>query len=388
MKLAWIAAILCLTGVEAIGQSRIDVDNRGIKVDPGEGVPSEYERTIEQRNQDALDEAEKTGGSHFDSTVGELQPVMPKQENVAEEAGQREKAGAVPAKVEPEIPKGRGPGRQREPSYERLDEARGSELPDLIGELLKVWNRPPTVVRLRASRGGGEQAAEGAGAGQGSSPARTDTGPALPLPAAGGAVYGRVLYAVDSDFPGPVLVELLEPPLSGAVANGSFERVRDRLVVRIDSVSWRGRRTAVHAWAVGLDCACFGLAGEVDRHWWQRLVLPAAVKFAEGFLLARGTPSRRVTVSGETVVEETSGPTDRDAVYRGAAEAVRSAGDILFQDAPTAPTVRIPRNAELAVVFAGPPGEGTPASSGVAPQARRPAAGGVIRARGDGASGG
>ncbi len=388
MKLAWIAAIVCLTAVEAVAQSRIDVDNRGIKVDPDEDVSSEYGGTIEKRNLDSLEDARKTGGSHLDSTVGELQPVIPNQEKVAEEPGQREKAGAVPAKVAPETPKGTGRGRQREPSYERLDEARGSELPELIGELLKVWNRPPTVVRLRASSGGREQAADRGDAGQGSSSARTDPRPALPLPAAGDAVYGRVLYAVDSDFPGPVLVELLEPPLSGAVANGSFERVRDRLVVRIDSVSWRGRRTAVHAWAVGLDCACFGLEGDVDRHWWQRLVLPAAVKFAEGFLLARGTPSRTVTVSGETVVEETSGPTDRDAVYRGAAEAVRSAGDILFQDAPTAPTVRIPRNAELAVVFAGPPGEGTPASSGVAPQARRPAAGGVVRARGDGASGG
>ena len=388
MRLTCIAVILCLTGVEAVGQSRIDVDNRGIKVDPGEGVPSEYERTIEQRNRDALEAAEKTGGSHFDSTVGELQPVIPKQEKVAEDPGKRKRAGPVPAKVEPVIATGRGAGRQRAPPYERLDEARGTELTEVIGELLKVWNRPPTVVRLRAARGGREETAEGAGRGEGFSAVRTDTGPGLPLPAAGGAVYGRVLYAVDSDFPGPVLVELLEPPLSGAVANGSFERVRDRLVVRIDSVSWRGRRTAVHAWAVGLDCACFGLEGDVDRHWWQRLVLPAAVKFAEGFLLARGTASRTVTVSGETVVDETSGPTDRDAVYRGAAEAVRSAGDILFQDAPTAPTVRIPRNAELAVVFAGPPGEGTSASGGAVPQARRPAAGGVVRSRGDGASGG
>ena len=61
-------------------------------------------------------------------------------------------------------------------------------------------------------------------------------------------------------------------------------------------------------------------------------------------------------MSGETVVEETAGPAGREAIYRGLGEAARSAGDILLQDAPAGPTVRIPRNAELAVVFERPPG--------------------------------
>ena len=59
MRLTWIAAIVCLTAVEAVAQSRIDVDNRGIKVDPDEDVSSEYGRTIEKRNLDSLEDARK-----------------------------------------------------------------------------------------------------------------------------------------------------------------------------------------------------------------------------------------------------------------------------------------------------------------------------------------
>ena len=48
----------------------------------------------------------------------------------------------------------------------------------------------------------------------------------LPPIAAGDGLYARTLYAVDSDYPGPVVLELLQPPLAGAVAHGGFERGR------------------------------------------------------------------------------------------------------------------------------------------------------------------
>ena len=153
-----------------------------------------------------------------------------------------------------------------------------------------------------------------------------------------------------------MLLELLEPPLAGAVATGGFTLVGERLVLRLSRLEYRGRSVPVDAWAVGLDCACYGVGGEVDSHWFSRVLLPSAVRFAEGFLGVLSRPRETVIVGDEVRYERREAAT-RDAVHAGLAEAARTAGDVLLENAPDGPTVRIPRDTELVVVFASPPGE-------------------------------
>ena len=162
---------------------------------------------------------------------------------------------------------------------------------------------------------------------------------------------------MDSDYPGPVVLELLQPPLTGAVATGGFERVRQRLVLRLTGLTWRGATLPVDAWAVDPDCACYGIEGEVDRHFLARVVLPAAARFAEGFLNAAAMPARTLTMQDGTVLHERDESGTEEALYAGAAAATRTLGDILMADAPRETTVRIPRGAPLVVMFAAPPGE-------------------------------
>ncbi|MDE0406320.1 MAG: DotG/IcmE/VirB10 family protein, partial [Alphaproteobacteria bacterium] len=176
----------------------------------------------------------------------------------------------------------------------------------------------------------------------------------LPRIAAGQGLYARTMYAVDSDYPGPVLLEILEPPLAGAVVSGAFTLVGERLVLRLSRLEYRGRSHGVDAWAAGLDCACYGVGGEVDSHWFERVLLPSAVRFAEGFLTALSRPTETVTV-GDGVRYERREAATRDAVHAGLATAARTAGDVLLENAPDGPTVRIARDTEMVVVFAGPP---------------------------------
>ena len=393
------AAVLAALAA-APAPAQIEVDNRDVKVDPEAPGTSQYDETIEERNRQQLKRAREIGGSHIDTTYGPGRtvpeegaptslPPLPSEETDAPPPGP---PGGQPAAARtstsgptsrPASDAAAEPAR-RPPaaSYEALDEVSGGGLRDLIGELLKVLDKPPRTVRLRAASPPAPPPRETAPA----APETVDAGrTAFPALKAGGALYARVLYAVDSDFPGPVLLEVLEPPLAGAIATGTFDRVRDRLVVRVSRVSWRGVDAPAEGWAVGLDCACFGIEGEVDRHWFERLILPAAFRFAQGFLAAKAATARRVEVSGETVIEEQAGPTDRQAVYAGLGEAARSAGEILLQDAPTGPTVRIPRDAELAVVFARPPGAGVERGRAPAPASRGPVppnpSAGIVRAR-------
>ena len=181
----------------------------------------------------------------------------------------------------------------------------------------------------------------------------------LPRIAAGTGLYARTMYAVDSDYPGPVLLEILEPPLAGAVASGAFTLIGERLVLRLSRLEYRGRSFTVDAWAAGLDCACYGVDGEVDSHWFERVLLPASVRFAEGFLTALSRPSETVAI-GDGVRYERREAATRDAVHAGLATAARTAGDVLLESAPDGPTVRIARDTELVVVFAAPPAGNDP----------------------------
>ena len=132
---------------------------------------------------------------------------------------------------------------------------------------------------------------------------------------------------------------------------GGFEVVRDRLVLRFSSMEYRGERVQVEALAVDPDCACYGVEGEVDSHFFERVLLPAALAFGQGYLEALASPTSTIsTVDGDLIVEERA---DREDVelYAGAAGAARAFGSVLLETAPSGPTVTLARDTELVVVF-------------------------------------
>ena len=356
-------------------------DNRGVKLNPEDSVPPAYRDTLDERDRVRLDAARRQGDSFVPIFSGRGQ--APGYTQPSGGVGPTRPVTGIPPALQHQ-PGGRVTPR---PTYEAYSPPRQEGRPpaqpedrisDLIGVLLQNWSKPPRTVRIRYPPAKPETAA----------PATSGTPPepSIPLPPAGGGIYARTIYAVNSDYPGPVLIELLGPPLAGAVATGAFTLSGERMVLRLTSLEYRGRRMATDGWAVGLDCACYGIAGEVDSHFFQRVLLPAAVRFAEGFLTAMGWPAESVMLgSGDVRYERRQGST-REAVHSGLGTAARSAGDILLENAPKRPTVRIPRDTELIVMFARPPGAAPgPVLSGPQPVRAGP---GVPAIRNQGAGGG
>ena len=200
-----------------------------------------------------------------------------------------------------------------------------------------------------------------------SRPVPTPSAPAsAPAPAprtllgAGTPAYGVLLTEASSADGGPVLVELLGGALRGARLAGELAPRGERLVLHFSRL-WPGPGASpippeglgVDAWGIEPDCACYGIAGTVDHHWWSRVILPAAAAFASGWAGAGVAPATTVTVDGATVVTR-SGNATAAAVRAGAAGALRSVGTELSALAPDRPTVRIPAGTEIGVVFASP----------------------------------
>ena len=321
-------------------------DNRGVKLNPEDSVPPAYRDTLDERDRIRLEAARRRGESFLPVVQG--QGRQPGHRPLAGAGG----VGFTRSVTETPPPLQHQPASRvaPRPTYEAYNpppqEGLRAEdkISDLVNVLLQNWSKPPQIVRIRYP----------AAKVKATAPATSGTSPELSilLPPTGGGIYARTIYAVNSDYPGPVLIELLGPPLAGAVVAGAFTLVGERMVLRLTSLEYRGRRVAIDGWAVGLDCACYGIAGEVDSHFFQRVLLPAAVRFAEGFLTAMGRPAESVMLgSGDVRYERRQGST-REAVHNGLGTAARSAGDILLESVPKRPTVRIPRDTELIVMFA------------------------------------
>ena len=333
-------------------------DNRGVRLDPEDAVSPAYEDTLDERDRQRMERAHERGDSFMPTFQGEGRARV----ETAPAAARRDHAAT--AGVAP-VREAQAVSERPVPAYETMErpDASGGDgndgLAAMVGVLLEAWTQPPTIARLRyggADAGPPANAAETAD----TAPSRPDSGGRagrLPPVRAGDGFYARTLYGVDSDYPGPVVLELLQPPLAGAVAHGGFERAGTRLVLRLSSLTWQGGTFPVDAWGVDPNCACYGIEGEVDRHFLSRVVLPAAARFAEGFLNAAAMPARTLTMQDGTVLHERGESGTEEALYAGAGAAVRTLGDILMADAPKETTVRIPRGTPLVVMFAAAPGE-------------------------------
>ena len=200
------------------------------------------------------------------------------------------------------------------PVVVRREAVRGERvaLGAVLEELISVWDEAPEVtvvdfelpVEADAQEGAGSQAAS-----RGGNPEDAE----VALVRAGRVLYGATLVGVDSELGLPVVVEVLEEPLRGAVLRGEFQQVRDRMLIRFNRMTdaKRGLETAVDAYAVGLSCQCGAVEGEVDRHWFARVVVPAAFGFAGSYLEAAGEPEVTVSVDGTVI-------TQRSKTSRGA----------------------------------------------------------------------
>ncbi len=337
-------------------------DASNVDLDPDAQGTEEWTRSVDERNRQTVEEARETGGTAFDAAVGpatqqpaEETPEEPEPGTARAEYGHQE---PVPVIQTPSAVAGRAYN-----DYGAAVAVSGQDLSDLLAVLIEEWSRPPEIVAIgydaasaRPDEPGGETAASSA------------PPPVQRVIEAGRALYARTLYEVNSDYPGPVLVEILEPPLAGAVATGTFTRIRDTLALHLTRVEVGGISVPVDGWAVGLDCACFAIEGEVDRHWFERVIMPAAIAFVEGWSRAIARPATTVNVEGGVVVQSVDEATSRERIHEGIAAAAGPAAAVLTEDAPRAMTVSIPQGTELAVTFtAAPDVAGIAAGGGGAP---------------------
>lgn len=174
---------------------------------------------------------------------------------------------------------------------------------------------------------------------------------------AGEIIYGQLLTMARSDVSTPVLAQLASGPLRGARAIGSFQRSEGNfLVLSFNRVVVDGIDYPISAVAVDPATTGGGLATEVDYHWFTRVILPGAAAFIEGLADAYAQRENTVTVSGDTVIQETPELNASGRLATGIASSSRAIGEI-FQDEAREkrrPTVIVGAGTPIGIFFTEP----------------------------------
>lgn len=173
---------------------------------------------------------------------------------------------------------------------------------------------------------------------------------------AGDINYAQLLTEANSDVPGPVLAQLVSGPLSGARLLGEFSLEDEYLVLSFNSIIIDGVNQPISAVAMDPSTTLAGVASDVDHRYWQRVFLPAAAKFLEGVGSAIAQDSETtVTVSGDTVVEESDALDFEQEIGRGVEEGFSEIADFMEDEANSVQMrVRVARGTALGILFTEP----------------------------------
>lgn len=177
---------------------------------------------------------------------------------------------------------------------------------------------------------------------------------------AGEIVYAQLLTEANSDSPGPVLAEILSGPFRGSRILGSFEvqEQGDVLTINFDTLVIDEESISVDAVALDPETTLPGMATEVDHRYLQRVILPAAAAFVEGFANAVSeTGSTTITINNSTDttnVDEEDPDTDQE-IASGVTEVGTELREILDEMADEIETlIRIEAGTPIAILFTEP----------------------------------
>lgn len=170
---------------------------------------------------------------------------------------------------------------------------------------------------------------------------------------AGTIEYAQLITEANSDVPGPVLAQVMSGPLAGARILGSFKVENDYLVLTFGTIVVDGVSYKADVIAIDPSTANVGLATEIDRRFFERVILPAAAAFVEGMgsaIAESGTTT--VSVSGDTVVESEEELDTRQEIFKGVEEGAGKISEIMDEQAgEVEPMVKVQAGTAVGILF-------------------------------------
>ena len=173
------------------------------------------------------------------------------------------------------------------------------------------------------------------------------------LQPAGTIEYAQLITEANSDAPGPVLAQIMSGPLRGSRILGTFETQDRYLTLSFNTVVVDGVSYAANAIALDPASANPGLVTEMDRRYFERIVLPAAAAFIEGMgeaIAESGTTT--VSVSNGAAIESSEPLDTEQEIYKGVSAASGKASEIFDDEASNVmPLIKVHAGTAVGILF-------------------------------------
>lgn len=331
-----IFAIIVMGGEENKTGPSSMVSGPDVVATPGaEGAPQAYVEAVVDENAARFEEALTTGGSAIPTPIDSRQAILSLGSEISSDGEdpldrwrrlQRERQMQMSAQpVAPPPPDPQAETRRND-AVRALADLMADQMSSILETRSKVkvsslsLTDPSYLEQLQAAQDAEAQAQEAEIAGDGM----------VTLIPAGEIRYAQLITQANSDVPGPVLAQIAGGPLSGARVLGSFKLNKELLTLSFTSIVIDDITYPINAIALDPATTLPGMATDVNRHYFLRIVLPAAAAFVEGFSSAVADSGRTsIVISGDTVTS-TQNPTSNDQeVASGVAEMGKEIGSIL-----------------------------------------------------------
>lgn len=320
-----------------------------------------YVAAVNQKNEENLETAIKEGGSTLPVPVesNETRLNVPVQEEEAEDPLHRwrrlqeetvardlQSREAVEAVTVLD-------SEQQGEALKALAESMSAQMESILGsnDAERRFEYKGLVKYTEKKDGADAAAKDAAGGGAGGDAFAEDAERDIIIPA-GEIEYAQTLLEANSDVPGPVLVTLLSGKLKGSRLIGTFSVQDDYLTLSFSRIVVDGVDFSINAIAIDPETSLPGMATDVDHRYFRRIVLPAAAAFVEGFASAVAESGRTdVTVTGETVTEETQAASSDQKVATGVEEAGQEVRSILDKMGDVKTLVKIKAGTPIGILF-------------------------------------
>lgn len=174
---------------------------------------------------------------------------------------------------------------------------------------------------------------------------------------AGTILYAQTLNMADSDAEGPIVAQILSGPLVGARAIGRFRTAEseDKLIISFETAVVDGVGNNMNGVAIDPNTTSPGLRTDIDRRYFERILLPAAARFIEGLGNAYAQQETQVFTTGDVIVTEQNKLNTREQLAQGVAEGADKAGEILEEDGERLrPRVMVAAGTPIGIVLVDP----------------------------------
>ncbi len=337
---------------------------------PGSAEVSEtYKQAIEEGNTKRLEEALRQNESAVPMPVEAPKGVIPLTRNDKQEEDpldrwrrlQKEKVTRA-SKMAPETVNTEPEVDTKTPAIQALSEAMSAQMDGVLknqkikgsqnlsvadieyleGLQQKADEKREKELERRREQTGGDESID-----------RGEDGDIL-LPA-GTIEYAQLLIEANTDVPGPILAEIMTGPFKGGRLIGNFTETYNYLTLSFNTIVLEGIDYSADAVALDPDTTLPGLATDINRRYFTRVVLPVAAEFITGFAEAVGNSGNTtVTISGaDSISQSTSNNRDDDQeVALGIARAGTELGGIINEIKDNYPQqIRVRAGTAIGVLF-------------------------------------